>query len=69
MKVTVVPIVVDALEQAPKCLERGLEQLEIRGRIETIQTTTALLRSARILRRNQRRRAVTLLEVHHLTLV
>ena len=33
-----------------KGLVQGLENLEIRGRVETIQTTT-LLRSARILRR------------------
>ncbi len=33
-----------------KGLVQGLEDLEIRGRVETIQTT-ALLRSARILRR------------------
>ena len=33
-----------------KSVERGLEELEIRGRIETI-LTTELLRSARILRR------------------
>ena len=34
----------------PKGLERGLEQLEIRGRLKTIKIT-ALLRSARILTR------------------
>ena len=44
MKVTVIPIVIGALGTAPKGLERGLEELEIRGRIETVQTT-ALLRS------------------------
>ena len=38
-----VPIVVDALGKVPKELEKGLEQLEIGGRIETIQTA-ALLR-------------------------
>ena len=41
MKVTIVPIVIGAL---------GLEDLEVGGRVETIQTT-ALLRTARILRR------------------
>ena len=46
MKVTVIPIVFGALGTVPK----GLEELEITVRIETIQTT-ALLRSARILRR------------------
>ena len=50
MKVKVIPIVVGALGTVPKGLERGLESLEIRGRIETIQNT-ALLQSARILRR------------------
>ena len=44
-----IPIVIGVLGTVPKGLERGLEQLEIRGRIETIQTRT--LRSARILRR------------------
>ena len=50
MRVKVVPIVIGALGTVPKGLERSLDELEIRGRIETIQTT-ALLRSARILRR------------------
>ena len=34
----------------PKGLERGLEELESEGQIEALQTT-ALVRSARILRR------------------
>ena len=43
MKVTMTPIVVDALGTVvPKSLERNLEELEIRGRIETIQTTALL---------------------------
>ncbi len=50
MKVTVIPIVVGALGTVRKELVQGLEDLEIRGRAETIQTT-ALLISARILRR------------------
>ena len=50
MKVTVIPIVIVALETISKSFERGLEKLEIGGRIETIQITT-LLRSPRILRR------------------
>ena len=50
MKVNVIPIVVGALEIVPNSLEKRLENLEIRGRIETIQTT-ALLQSTRILRR------------------
>ena len=39
MKVTMIPVVVGALGTVSKGLERGLEELEIRGRIETIQTT------------------------------
>ena len=50
MKVTIVPIVTDALGTITKGLLKGLEDLEIGGRMETIQTT-ALLRTARILRR------------------
>ena len=49
MKVTIIPIVIDALGTAPEGLLKGLEDLEIRGRVETIQTTT-LLKTARILR-------------------
>ena len=50
MRVKVIPIVVGTLETVPISLKKRLEDLEIRGRIETIQTT-ALLQSARILRR------------------
>ena len=50
MKVTVIPVVVGVLGTIPKGLVKGLEDLEIRGQVETIQTT-ALLRLARILRR------------------
>ena len=49
-KVTVVPIVIGALGTITKGLLKGREDLEIGGRVETIQTT-ALLRTARILRR------------------
>ena len=42
--------VVGALGTVPKGLERGFENMEIRGRIDTIQNT-ALLQSARILSR------------------
>ena len=49
MKVTIVPIVIDALGTITKGLLKGLEDLEVGGRVETIQTT-ALLRTARILR-------------------
>ena len=50
MRVMAVPVVVGALGMILKDLEKRLEELEIRERIKTIQTT-ALLRLARILRR------------------
>ena len=50
MKVKIVPIVIGALGKIIKGLIKGLKDLEIGGRAETIQTT-ALLRIARILRR------------------
>ena len=50
MKVTIMPIVIGALGTITKGLLKGLEDLEIGGRTETIQTA-ALLRTARILRR------------------
>ena len=36
MKVTVIPIVVSALRMFPKGFLKGLEDLEIRGQVETI---------------------------------
>ena len=50
MKVTIVPIVIGALGTITKGFLTGLDDLEVGGRVETIQTT-ALLRTARILRR------------------
>ena len=50
MKVIVIPILIGALSTITKGLIKGLEDLEIRGQVETLQTT-ALLRSARILKR------------------
>ena len=50
MKVTIVLFVIGALGTITKGLLKGLEDLEIGGRVETIQTTS-LLRKARILRR------------------
>ena len=50
MKVMIVPIVIGALGTVTKGLLKGLEDSEVGGRVETIQTT-ALLRTARILRR------------------
>ena len=58
MKVTIIPI--DAFGTVTKGLLKGLEDLEVGERVETIQTT-ALLRTAIILRtpRDLRRLAVT----------
>ena len=50
MKVTVIPIVIGAFSIVNKGLLKGLEDLKIRGRVETVPTS-GLLRSARILRR------------------
>ena len=58
MKVTVIPIVICDLGTITKGLVHGLQDLEIKGRVATIQTT-ALLRSARILRKVLWRLAVT----------
>ena len=49
MKVTIVSIVIGALGTITKGLLKGLGDLEVGGQVETIQTT-ALLRTARILR-------------------
>ena len=50
MQVTIIPIVIGAFGTVTKGLLKGLEDLEVGGRVGTIQTT-ALLRTARILRR------------------
>ena len=50
MKVAIVPIVIGAFGTITKGLLKGLVDLEVGGRLETIQTT-ALLRMARILGR------------------
>ncbi len=50
MKVTIIPIVIGAFGTVTKGLLKGLEDLEVGGRVETIQAT-ALLKTARILRR------------------
>ena len=44
MKVTIIPIVIDAFGTVTKGSLKGLEALEIKGRVETIQTTTRILR-------------------------
>ena len=50
MKVTIIPIVIGAFCTITKGLSKGLEDMKVGGRVETTQTT-ALLRTARILRR------------------
>ena len=52
MKVTIILIVTGAFGTVTKGLFKGLEDLEVGGRVETIQTT-ALLKTTRILRRVQ----------------
>ena len=47
---TIVPVVIGAFGTVTKGLLKGLEDLEVGGRVETIQTT-AFLKTARILRR------------------
>ena len=49
MKVTIIPIVIGVFGTVTKGLLKGLEDLEVGRQVETIQTT-ALLRTARILR-------------------
>ena len=61
MRVTIMPIVIGALVTVTKGLLKGLEDLEVRERMKTIQTT-ALLRSALNTQKSPgdlRRRAVT----------
>ena len=50
MQLTIMPIVIVAFGTVTKGLLKGLEDLEIGDRVEIIQTT-ALLKTARILRR------------------
>ena len=50
MKVTILPIMSSAFGTVTKGLLKGPEDLEVGGRVETIQMTV-LLRTARILRR------------------
>ena len=50
MKATMLPVVIGALAIVTKLLLQRLEDLETRGRVETVQTTK-LSRLAKILRR------------------
>ncbi len=71
MKVTIVPIVIGTLGTETKGLLKGLKDLEVGGRVETIQMT-ALLKTATILSPGDLRRlAVTQTPVkdHQLTLM
>ena len=49
MKVKIIPFVIGAFGTVTKGLSKKLKDLEVEGRVETIKTT-ALLRTARILR-------------------
>ena len=49
MRVTVVLIVIGALGTVPKIFFKNIAELEIRGQIETLETT-AIVKSLRILR-------------------
>ena len=76
LQVTIIPIVIGTFGTVTKGLLKGLEDLEFDGHLETIETT-ALLRTARILRRvletwgDLRRLALTQTPVknHRLTLM
>ena len=50
MQVTIIPIIIGAFGTVTKGFLKGLEDLMVGGRVETIQTTV-LMRTARILRR------------------
>ena len=49
MQVIIIPIVIGAFGTITKGLQKGLEDFEVGGRMETIQMT-ALLRTTRLLR-------------------
>ena len=53
MKVKIISIVIGAFGTVTKGLLKGLEDLEVGGRVETIQTT-ALLKTTRMLKRDPR---------------
>ena len=42
MQVTIIPNVIGTFETVTKGLQKGLEELEVGGRVDTIQTTTLL---------------------------
>ena len=68
MKVTIVPIVIGAFGTITKGFLKGLGDLEVGGRVETIQMT-ALLRTAAILRRVLETHTHTPVKNHQLILM
>ena len=70
MRVKVIPIVVGALGAVPINLEKRLEDMEIRGRIETIHTTALEIGKSTQKSPGDLRRLViqTLLKYHKLTM-
>ena len=72
MQVTIILIVIGAFGTVTKGLLKGLEDLEVGGRVEIIQTTT-LLRTARIMRKFLETRGLTVTQTpvknHQLTLM
>ena len=44
MKVTIIPILIGALSTVTKGLVKRVKDLEMRGRVETIQVSTRILR-------------------------
>ena len=71
MKVTVIPIVIDALGPVTKELIERLEDLEIRGRVATFQTIVLSSQNTKKSPGDWRRPAITQTPVrkHQLTLV
>ena len=50
IRVVVIPVIISLVRTFPKSLERGQKELKIGERVKSIQTT-ALFRSAKIMRR------------------
>ena len=71
MKVTIIPNVIGALGSVTEGLIKGLNDLEIRGRVDTIQTATEIGQNTENSPGDLRRLAVTqtLVKDHQLTLM
>ena len=71
MKVTIIPIVIGALSTINKRLVQGLEDLEIRGPVETIKTIIEIVQNTEKSPGDLRKLAVTQTPVrdHQLTLM